>query len=669
MGNTVEPREKGKKWVLAALVLILLLSAGLRVLYYREILHNPEFNHPEVDAKYHDLWARAIASGDWESSDLGEVSRIPANPYFRPPGYPYFLSVIYRLAGPGLAGPRIAQMAMGLVSVLVAFFFARKWYGSLTGLIFALLTGTYWTFIYFEGEFLEPALLVLLTLLLLQSLAGLVRKFSFRRALFSGALFGLFALVRPNILLFGPFSALWVIWLGHRRGAVPTTITSLCGLLIGVAVCISPTAIRNYRVSGDPVLVSANAGINLYIGNNEKADGLFVGRIMDVGTFGTSDIYADIVDALEKEQGRKLEYSEVSRYFAGKAGEFIRGNPGSFFRLLGKKALLLIGPLETGHNRSIHYDRQFSTLLRSIPITFPAALSLALLGGILFLHSHRKGGDGRDPGDRPFEVFVLVVLFIVVYGLSFLPFFITGQYRIPIVPGLLLLSSLAIVRLIDFVKEREIGKAFLWFVMASALYFLASRNFASYEPNLGKWYFDRATAFERVKAYPLAIQHYQEAIKVNPQMPSPYASLGALLGKAGRLQEGEALLRHAVGLGPPRPEKVLNNLGNNLARQGRLDESMKMYQEALAVDPGFTEVYNNLGSISLALGRNDDAVGYLSKALIDDPDNALVHANLGQALMRAGQIEEAMDHFRAALKKRPDLDDIRRMLAEHENGG
>ena len=41
------------------------------------------------------------------------------------------------------------------------------------------------------------------------------------------------------------------------------------------ALLVAPVTARNIAVEGDAVLISANAGLNLYIGNNDHARGSY----------------------------------------------------------------------------------------------------------------------------------------------------------------------------------------------------------------------------------------------------------------------------------------------------------------------------------------------------------------------------------------------------------
>ncbi|MBU0717720.1 MAG: glycosyltransferase family 39 protein, partial [Planctomycetes bacterium] len=146
---------------------VVLVGVVLRGCYLAEISQAPDFTSPGMDAAYHDHWARGLAFGDWSLPPEYPDPQIRTTPYFRPPGYPHFLALVYALAGPSYVGPRIVQMLMGLASSVLAYVLARRLFGVSVGLLTALFMSLYWAFIYFEGELLAPGLLVLLTLLLL----------------------------------------------------------------------------------------------------------------------------------------------------------------------------------------------------------------------------------------------------------------------------------------------------------------------------------------------------------------------------------------------------------------------------------------------------------------------------------------------------------------------
>ncbi|MDI6826939.1 MAG: glycosyltransferase family 39 protein, partial [Armatimonadota bacterium] len=152
---------------LIILAFILLVGASVRGLYLKEIVGTPGFDSPGLDAGYHDYWARALVSGDWAPPHGFRDPEIQRTPFFRPPGYPYFLAFIYLITGSSHLWACIFQMTLGLINCVLAFYFGKRWFDSTVGLIFAAFMAVYWVFVYFEGELLEPVLLITLALCLM----------------------------------------------------------------------------------------------------------------------------------------------------------------------------------------------------------------------------------------------------------------------------------------------------------------------------------------------------------------------------------------------------------------------------------------------------------------------------------------------------------------------
>ena len=374
------------------LVAILVLGALLRGLYLSELVKHPDFDKPAVDALYHDYWARAIITGNWAPPPPMDDPKIPSTAYFRPPGYTFFLVGVYLLTGSGYPGARIAQMLIGLLSCLLAFLLGRRFLGTRAGLLFAALMSVYWSFIYFEGELLEPVLLVALGLWLVYDVGRWTETMSFRRAILSGVILGLFALVRPNVLLFAPAVVLWALWVARRRKNVRAFVYASLGFALGSIVTIAPVTIRNYVVARDFVPISSNGGINLYIGNNELANAQCVGRIPGMGNFETCFDYPQIVAGVEKQTGQQAEATRrCPAYFTRKAIEYIKAEPGRVLALTWQKALLFWSPVEVGHNKEDELERSNSRVLGHIPVKFPLVLALSLVGlTALVLETRRR---------------------------------------------------------------------------------------------------------------------------------------------------------------------------------------------------------------------------------------------------------------------------------------
>ena len=100
---------------------------------------------------------------------------------------------------------------------------------------------------------------------------------------------------------------------------------------------------------------------------------------------------------------------------------------------------------------------------------------------------------------------------------------------------------------------------------------------------------------------------------------------------------------------------AIANLGTALMGQGRLEEAIASYQQALALNPDYGEVHSNLGIALRDQGRLEDAVVSYQRALTLKPDLAEAHSNLGIALRDQGRFEEALASFNRALERRPDF--------------
>jgi len=95
-------------------------------------------------------------------------------------------------------------------------------------------------------------------------------------------------------------------------------------------------------------------------------------------------------------------------------------------------------------------------------------------------------------------------------------------------------------------------------------------------------------------------------------------------------------------------------LGDVLLKEGKVNEAIPHYEEAIRLAPNFADAHNKLGSALGAVGRYDEAVAQLREALGKGGGSAEIHHNLGFALAREGRIDEAVPEFETALRLDPD---------------
>lgn len=66
--------------------------------------------------------------------------------------------------------------------------------------------------------------------------------------------------------------------------------------------------------------------------------------------------------------------------------------------------------------------------------------------------------------------------------------------------------------------------------------------------------------------------------------------------------------------------RLYNNLGMALADEGRYQEAITTYNEALAISPFYPQIHHNLGNIHQELNQPEEAIGHYEKALEIQPD-------------------------------------------------
>jgi 4-amino-4-deoxy-L-arabinose transferase-like glycosyltransferase len=599
------PLLKEKRWVLVALLVVLALGGTLRGLYLAEFSQTPDFKVPFADADFHNYWARALAFGNWTQPFYEVDPHIREVPYFRPPGYAYFLAAVYKLTGTSYFGPRVVQMALGLVNALLAFLLARRYFGNLAGLVTAGLMATFWPFIYTETDFEEPVV----SICLLLSLALVVMRWAEGRrhtgaAFGAGALVGLLGLMRPNALLLVLPLAAWAWWIHGRRGERGRSAKTAAALVAGAILLVSPATIRNYVVAHDFVPVSSNGGINLYVGNREGADGLVKITLPGIGTLDTCFDHLGIVESVERITGRPMKHSEVSNYFTGLALDWIRANPWEFVKLLWRKALLFWGPVEVGGNKIAVPERAASAVLSKIPVGFGPPLGLAVVGVALFWWERRRsaaaGAKRRVSEDAGFEFGVLALALVLTWYASYAPFANLYRYRAPILPFVFVFAGICVDRLVALARARDARHLVPWGVALAASLFVSNTNFARYEPNVAQWHYQNGIVMYRLGNLDQAIAEYRKALAVHPDYVTVMVDLGAALGTQGKIDEA---LPYFVRAARELPEKYEAQYNAALALEmvGDYGNARGFYGAALRVRPGEPSAAEGLARVDEAL--------------------------------------------------------------------
>jgi tetratricopeptide (TPR) repeat protein len=95
---------------------------------------------------------------------------------------------------------------------------------------------------------------------------------------------------------------------------------------------------------------------------------------------------------------------------------------------------------------------------------------------------------------------------------------------------------------------------------------------------------------------------------------------------------------------------VLSRIAAAYDLEGKPDQAVTYYQQAITLEPTNAGYYNNLGNALASLGKIDDAMAAYAKSAELDPANAAAAwRNAGATLYNAGKMKEAADPFQKSL--------------------
>ncbi len=624
-------------------LLLFLLALGLRLIYLNQLRGSPLFDAPIMDAKYHDQWAQAILRGQ----------PFHEGPYFRAPLYAYFLAGIYALFGHGYLFPRILQFAIGSFSCLLIYRLGKRTFGPMVGRVAAILAALYGTFIYFEGELLIPSLILFLDLSLILAVLAAEEKPAWWSWLGCGAILGLSAIARPNVLLFGVVLLPWLVVRLRRRGlGWRKALMHVIAVVLGTALVIAPVTIRNYFIGKDFVPIASQGGVNFFIGNNRDANGYMAWAPGTRPDWWGG--YWDAVQLAEEAEGGPLKASQVSNYWFKRGLEFMRDEPKAALGLLGKKLVLFWSGPEIGNNKDIYFFSRrtppLNLLLWPRPIFCPFGIIAPLaLTGMALAWRRREGRIG------------LMVLFIFSYMASIVPFFVTARHRLPAVPFLLPFAGYALVSLLR-------SKGFIRIVwpvgLLLILALLVNLNLAGVPSLSGvESHMTVGHAYREKKLYPQAVAEFQQALSIDPQHVRSIAGLARVYGEMGDTNMTIELWQRAIALRPDEWEFHFL-LGFSYYFKERYDDAIIEWQETTRLKPEFPTAYLELGKACREKGLYQEALTAFQQALQVYPQYAAAYYHLGQISLELGQVDEAVEHIRRAVELNPQYAEALHGLAK-----
>lgn len=157
-----------------------------------------------------------------------------------------------------------------------------------------------------------------------------------------------------------------------------------------------------------------------------------------------------------------------------------------------------------------------------------------------------------------------------------------------------------------------------------------------------------------------AVQAFQEAVKLDPDLAEAHFRLGLGYEALGKREESEAAYKKAVEtykkyLADHEDESEAHyNLGQTYAGLGQYSDAIREYRLATKLKEDDPDMYYDLGVAHAKLAQYDAAAAAFSKSLEIDPENYRAQDGLDEAKEGIKRIRTGRKHNEELLKKQKE---------------
>ena len=167
-----------------------------------------------------------------------------------------------------------------------------------------------------------------------------------------------------------------------------------------------------------------------------------------------------------------------------------------------------------------------------------------------------------------------------------------------------------------------------------------------------------------------AVEAYQQAIKLDPDLAEAHFRLGLAFSAVGKEQEAEEAYKKAV----EKYKKYLAkngkdaeahyNLGQTYAGLHLYSEAVREYRQATQLNSDDADMYYDLGTALTKLAQYDEAAAAFSRSLEIDPENYRAEDALEEAREGVKRIRAGKKHQESILKKQRKAGDLKNVNSD-----
>lgn len=138
-----------------------------------------------------------------------------------------------------------------------------------------------------------------------------------------------------------------------------------------------------------------------------------------------------------------------------------------------------------------------------------------------------------------------------------------------------------------------------------------------------------------------------------PEHAEAHNRLGLLRMSQGRPDEAIDEFQQAVKL-RPEFQGAIFNLGTALEAKGQLSAAIETYRQAVYVDPEFADAHLRLAALLQTQQQFDEALAHYRQVLKIEPTSRGARINLGMTLLKLGRTADALQELRECVQRSPD---------------
>ena len=379
---------------------------------------------PVSDSMAYDAFARTLV----EHGVFGWNADSPLA--FWPPGTTFLHALIFYLFGSGYTGIVVLNILLSAGVIITTYRVADRYHGARIATATTLLIALWPTLVMYPTILASELPFLFFTILALDIWTS-PKGGILWRAIGAGLVLGFASLVRPLALLL-PFiyTACCIAQQGFTLREVLRQAQILVVVGILMAIVIAPWTWRNYQLFGEPVLISTNGSVTLWMGNAPGTDGRHM------------ELPEDVAHLPENERARVL---------GDRAREYIREDPAAFVLRSLRKLLLLYNNESTGVGwNHMGIAETFGAgavtpLKRLTQVTWAGIFLLALLGLVILLR--RKG--------LLQTIYSPIVMTILYYSAVHSVVVSQERYHLGFASQIAILSAIGMVALKDAYRARQ----------------------------------------------------------------------------------------------------------------------------------------------------------------------------------------------------------------------